>query len=67
MFQNTEKSIQTFHTNNSISNHASIIGMCNDIMNKLNQLAEHSRKFNSREALFGLDQTDYSRLQSVTK
>ena len=53
MFQSAEKSITTFHTNNSIASHASIIKMCSEVMSKLSQLSEQSRKFNSREMLFG--------------
>lgn len=48
LFQSTEKVITTFHTNNSIANHATTIKMCSDIMQKLSQLGEQSRKFNSR-------------------
>lgn len=54
VFQSTEKIIHSFHTNNSIANHASIISICQDIMSKLQNLAELSRKFNSREMLFGI-------------
>lgn len=36
-------------------------------MSKLNTLAEQSRKFNSREMLFGMEPTDYTRLQTITK
>lgn len=36
-------------------------------MATLSQLLEQSRKFNSREILFGRDQTDYQRLATVTK
>lgn len=36
-------------------------------MATLNNLLEQSRKFNSREILFDREQTDYSRLQQVTK
>jgi dynein heavy chain len=41
--------------------------MCTDIMGTLNNLNEQSKKFNSREILFGRDQTDYQRLATVTK
>ena len=67
LFQSTEKVITTFHTNNTIANHATIIQMCTDIMQKIAHLGEESRKFNSREMLFGLEPTDYSRLQNITK
>ena len=40
---------------------------CAEVMSTLSGLLEQSRKFNSREILFGHEQTDYSRLQSVTK
>lgn len=36
-------------------------------MQNLNFLNQQSRKFNSREILFGRQQTDYQRLQTVTK
>jgi dynein heavy chain len=36
-------------------------------MATLASLNEQSRKFNSRELLFNIDQTDYSRLQQITK
>lgn len=41
--------------------------MCAEVMKTLNQLNEQSRKFNSREILFGREQTDYQRLQTLTK
>lgn len=66
-FEGTEKIIRNFHTNNSVSSHASVMKMCTEIMATLNSLAEQARKFNSREILFGRDQTDYQRLASVTK
>lgn len=36
-------------------------------MATLSHLNEQSRKFNSREILFGRDQTDYQRLAIITK
>lgn len=59
--------MRNFHTNNSVSSHSSIIKMCAEVMKTLNQLNEQSRKFNSREILFGREQTDYQRLQTLTK
>lgn len=41
--------------------------MCTEIMSTLNSLTEQSRKFNSREILFGRDQTDYQRLAIIIK
>jgi len=41
--------------------------MCTEIMETLSNLNEQSRKFNSREMLFGRDQTDYQRLAIITK
>lgn len=41
--------------------------MCAEVTAKLQTLNESSRKFNSREILFNLDQTDYQRLQEVIK
>jgi dynein heavy chain len=41
--------------------------MCTEVMKTLSDLNEQSRKFNSREILFGRDQTDYQRLATVTK
>jgi len=66
-FDSTEKVIRNFHTNNSVSSHAGIIKMCAEVMSTLSNLNEQARKFNSREILFGRDQTDYQRLQNVTK
>ncbi len=40
---------------------------CAETMAILNNLQEQSRKFNSREMLFGIEQTDYSRLQQIIK
>ena len=67
LFQSTEKVIHAFHTNNNVASHASIISICQDVMKKLQHLGEQSRKFNSRELLFGYDQSDYSKLQQTTK
>ena len=36
-------------------------------MHTLQNLNEQSRKFNSRQILFGRDQTDYQRLNIITK
>jgi dynein heavy chain len=66
-FESTEKVIRNFHTNNAVSSHGSIIKMCSEVMQTLATLNEQSRKFNSREILFGREQTDYQRLQTVTK
>ncbi len=41
--------------------------MCTQIMGTLSNLSEQSRKFNSRQILFGRDQTDYQRLAIITK
>ena len=66
-FESTEKVIRNFHTNNSVSSHESVMKMCTEIMSTLNSLTEQSRKFNSREILFGRDQTDYQRLAIIIK
>ncbi len=47
-FESSEKLIRNFHTNNSVANHQTIMKMCAEIMVTLSQLAEQSRKFNSR-------------------
>jgi len=66
-FEGLERIVLSFHTNNSIANHETIMRMCSEVTGKLQNLNEQSRKFNSREILFNLDQTDYARLQQVTK
>lgn len=66
-FQSTEKQIRSFHTHNQVSNHKETMRLCANIMSTLGQLLEQSRKFNSRQILFGRDQTDYQRLSTVTK
>lgn len=62
-----ERQVLMFHQNYSIEKHAQVFETVNEANKALARLNEAARKFNSREQLFGIEMTDYSKIQSLIK
>lgn len=56
-----------FHTWQDIKNHEVVAKSCIEINKSLQTLQEDARKFNSRETLFDMDNTDYGKIQQMVK
>lgn len=56
-----------FHTWQDIKNHENVAQNCIQINNSLQKLQDEARKFNSRENLFDIKQSDYSKISTMVK
>lgn len=64
---NLEITIKNFHSWQDIKAHETAAKSCIEINKSLVQLQEDAKKFNSREILFDIETTDYSRIQSMVR
>ena len=64
---NLERTIRNYHTYHDINKHEDVSKSCEEINKSLAGLQDEARKFNSRENLFDLDQTDYNKISSMVK
>ena len=62
-----ERTILNFHTWQDIKNHESVAQNCIQINNSLHKLQDEARKFNSRENLFDIKQSDYGKISTMVK
>ena len=62
-----ERTILNFHTWQDIKNHESVAQNCIQINNSLAKLQDEARKFNSRENLFDIKQSDYGKISTMVK
>jgi dynein heavy chain len=56
-----------FHKNNKMDKYIEIAKEVESYDNKINQLIEQARVYNTREFIVGKEQKDYSRLQKMAK
>ncbi|CAD8156782.1 unnamed protein product [Paramecium pentaurelia] len=59
---NLERTIQNFNQHQTLKSHAEIAQTAQDVNKYLAEFQEQARKFNSREALFDQEQTDYNKI-----
>ena len=64
---NLERTIQNFHSWQDIKNHENAAKSCLEINKSLIGLQEDARKYNSRESLFDVETTDYSKIQMMVR
>ena len=62
-----ETLVSTFAQYQDMNQHEEIANIVKSVNNRLKKAQEDARLFNSRELLIGLDQTDYSQLNQMTK
>ncbi|KAJ1485020.1 hypothetical protein T484DRAFT_2467211 [Baffinella frigidus] len=62
-----EQSVNGFHQHSSLDDIGTIGPEVRNVVQKLKDFAEQAKKFQSREILFGLEQTDYDRVARIAK
>ncbi|KAL4429885.1 hypothetical protein ABPG74_022908 [Tetrahymena malaccensis] len=62
-----QKKIMTFHSYTNINQHEEVAQKATELFNELAKMIEQSRKFNTREQLFGQQMTDYSKIVQMQK
>ncbi|EGR27865.1 hypothetical protein IMG5_187090 [Ichthyophthirius multifiliis] len=64
---NLERTIQGFNQYADLNNHQETAQTAIDIMKQIKQFFEEARKYNNREALFEMDQTNYDSIPNMEK
>ena len=65
--ENLERTILNFNQHQQLKNHEEVAQIAMDINKCIIQFQEDARKFNSREALFDMDTTDYSKISTMQR
>jgi len=65
--ENLERSVLGFHQFHKIEQHEEVAKMAASINESLNQFAAEAKTFNHHETLFGVEVTDYSKIQQLQK
>ena len=67
IIEGLDSTIGSFYQNSNAKAHAEMNDKVIQIMEKLEETITNSRKYNSREDLFGRELTDYSKIQQLLK
>lgn len=62
-----ERTISNFYQYQNINQHEEVAKVVTTINENLSQFNEDAKKFNSREQLFDLEMTDYTKIQTMIK
>ncbi|CAK83095.1 unnamed protein product (macronuclear) [Paramecium tetraurelia] len=65
--ENLERTIQEFHKHQDVSKNKDMAEVVEYVMKQISEFQEQASKFNMQEALFDKPQTDYSKLNSMSR